>query len=477
LKYILHVILLVFPLFCYSQTYFLLSESQKEYLEYKFFQRDIVDYPLIQPVSNKLLLDILSNDSSFHAESIRQIVTEPKTAIHIGTSFTGYLSNSNSGILANIYGIYKQDDYFAVFNYRADSDYQSNEKYFGSVGKFGANVIGRITDSFVQYNKGPFSAFYGRQGRNYGTLTNPSLILSDHPYSYDHFQFGYETKMVKYSYLTTRLEDKYAYDIRDETEGLDWHKRYLSFHHLNVNISKQLKIGVSESILYGGKDQSILPMYLNPLNIWFISKMVERKGIEESDANALLTLEILYKPSSKIILYSQFLIDDMDFTKETRERYPDRIGYLGKFIWVEPSLGSILSLDYTHISNWTYNSFYTFGNYTYYDEGLGYPKNGFEQLAIKYTNNYLKKVMVSSTIYLERAREQNLETHFVDMKTKFPIGTAQSTTGLSIKLSYLLSLKSSISIEGNWLDYRNFKHIQDNDNIFANLQISGSYRF
>ena len=476
MKYILLIILSVFPLFCYSQAYSYLSELQKEYLDYCFLVQGAKDYPLSQPGSNEQILTILAEDTSFYAESIRQIIFRPKKPIQLGASASAYLNNNSNGKLVNIYGIYKQGGVFAIFNYRADSDYQSNEKYFGSVGKFGSNVIGRTTDSFIQYANGPFRLFYGRQDRNYGSLTSPSLILSDHSYSYDHFLFCYETQLFKYSYITTRLEDVFAYDIRDELIEKSWQKKYLSFHHLEIPISNYLKLGVSESILYGGKDQSFLPMYLNPLNIWFVSKMVERRGVEEANANALMAFDILFKPKNNIGFYNQFLIDDIDFTKESRERYPDRIGYLGKLTWLNPTPQSTFSMEYTHISNWTYNSYYTFGNYTFYGESLGHPKNGYERLALKYVNYQHKKIMLSSILYSEREREQNLETHFVDVKTKFPIGTVQSKTGLTIKLSYLMSLKSSITIEGDWLEYQNFNHIQDNDNIFINLQISGYYR-
>ncbi len=106
--------------------------------------------------------------------------------------------------------------------------------------------------------------------------------------------------------MITRLEDKISYDIRDEVVKNEWHKRYFSFHRLDIPISNNLTVAFTESILYGGKNQNFLPMYMNPLNIYFSSKMVERKGVEETKANVLMAFDILYKPNSNLVFFSQF---------------------------------------------------------------------------------------------------------------------------------------------------------------------------
>jgi hypothetical protein len=475
LKYLLLLILFLSPLISHSQTYFLLSDSQKEYLEYKILLLDVRDYPPSQPASNEQIFNIVSTDTSFHGQSIKHIIIKPKSTLHVGTSATTYLNRNNSGVLTNLYGIYRQGGTHAVFNYRADSDYQKNDKYFGSVGKFGSNVIGRITDSYILHAKGPFSFFYGRQSRNYGLLTSPSLILSDYPFSYDHFLFEYETHYFNYSYLTTRLEDKDAYDIRDDIIESTWQKRFLSFHRLDISISDNLKVSLSESVLYGGSTQTMLPMYLNPMNIWFISKMVERKGVEESNVNALMAFDILYKPKANIIFYQQILIDDMDFTKEARERYPDRIGYTGKVFLLDLLPESLLSMEYVHISNWTYNSYYTFGNYTFYDMSLGYPLHGFEQFELKFNSFYLNKMTFSTSIFSRRAREQDMESPFIDIKTKFPIGTAQSSMGCKMGVSYLWSVKGSISLLMDYISHENFQNLEGQNSSSTNILMSFDY--
>jgi hypothetical protein len=476
LRLILSIILSLAPYLCYSQAYFLVSKAQKTYLEYVSLRKEINPHYLSQAYSNEGLSSLLSNDSTMYARSIGRFCAPAKKFLSVGGTARARVGKDdidpNHGIMGNLYGIFSSGNLSAVLNYRADSDYHSDTKYFGSVGKFESEVIGRITDSYLQYDNSSVTLFYGRQERNFGIINIPSLILSDVPHSFDHFFFAYNSKVFTFSYLTTRLEDKVSYDIRDELQQSDWHKRYFSFHRVDLSLSKKLQFGFSESILYGGTNQSYLSQYTNPLNVWFVSKMVERKGVEEANANVLMSLDVIYKPSVNIVLYSQFLIDDMDFTKATRARYPDRIGYIGKFIWLDPLPKSMLSMEYVHISNWTYNSYYTFGNYTFYGESIGYPKNGYKMIKIKYDTFNFENMLVSASLFAHAERDQDLESPFIDTKSKLPIGTVKSSVGFSLELNYQISSWSAISFKTQFLNYSNYENVQGLDKSILNYHLS-----
>jgi len=461
--------------FSHAQTYFLLTDVQKKYIEYRSFSDELIDHPLYQPYSDLQITNILINDSTFLGQSINLFFNESPNPIKIGTTINGFIGKNNflpsNEIGINIFGLYKENNIVAACNYRADSKYQRDEVYFGSEGKFGSKVVGRITDSYIQYQKHKIKLFYGRQYQNYGIINSSSLILSENPYSYDHFSFQYKTSYFRYSYLATRLEDKISYDIRNDAIQNEWHKRYFSFHRLEIPISNNLTFAFSESILYGGRNQNFLPMYMNPLNIYFVSKMVERKGLEETNANVLMAFDVLYKPKSNLVFYSQFLIDDMDFTKETRDRYPDRIGYLGKFVWLDPIPKTMLSVKIILMSNWTYNSYYTFGNYTYYGKSIGYPKNGIEKIELNVDTFLYDKSSVSMSIFLERERTQDLESHFIDQKTKFPIGVVQNVYGASVMLDYLYLQNSFISVYVDYLLFENYQNSIGIDKTGFNFQL------
>jgi hypothetical protein len=142
-------------------------------------------------------------------------------------------------------------------------------------------------------------------------------------------------------------------------------------HRFEIAITPKIEIAFTETMLFGGENQNVIFQYINPVNFFYLSKLGERKGLEEDFGNSATSLEVFYKPISKVTLFGQFLLDDMDFTKALRAKYPDRIGFSAKIVLSDLWPRSQIYLKYNRISNWTYNSFYTWGNYIYYGRSLG----------------------------------------------------------------------------------------------------------
>lgn len=146
--------ILVFILsFSHAQTYFILSDVQKKYIEYKLFSGELIDHLLYQPYSDLKIANILINDSTMLGQSINLFINRSDTLIKVGISINGFIKENyflaTNEIGINTFGLYKENNINAVFNYRANSDYQKDEMYFGSEGKFGSKVIGRITASYI----------------------------------------------------------------------------------------------------------------------------------------------------------------------------------------------------------------------------------------------------------------------------------------------------------------------------------------
>ncbi len=401
----------------------------------------------------------------------------PKGRLLLGATGNGSLKQQEDefdySIDGTFYGSYNYKNILVWYGYTASSDYLDDTLYFGTTGKLQNKVYGRASTSYMKYNSKYFNVFYGRLSRNFGLTNSVSLIRSPNPYSYDNFSFSLFNKILKYSFSTTRLEDKYGYDIREDSiPQYDWYKRYISFHRLEISFSKNFKFAFSESILYGGKDQAPVPAYINPVNILFLAKMNDRKGLEEGNANALSAIEIYARPFRKMSVYAQFLIDDMDFTKELRSKYPDRIGFTSNIAFADIIPLSQIKLFYTRISNWTYNSFYTYGNYTFYGKSIGFPKNGFENYGIEVDVFKLSKVYFSAILQYQREREQDLETHYDYTKTDFPVGISQNMFGASIDINYIPSVFISSSLGIEYLSVSNYLHIQDNSRSFFNVRLT-----
>lgn len=476
--------------------YFNLEQHQK-YIEYLINSgKTEIGHPLSQPfTSNELEASLGPASSRFDTHWLGLL---KKDLSKFSTS--NDTLNENGRLIAGIEGgireNYSQDELtneffgslFTGYSYKnvgifyrftADEAYKLDTNYFGSTGKLEKPIFYHSSEAYFKWDIKNVSLFIGRSGINCGIMNEPGLIVSENPVSYDRIGLTFANKTIKFSTFISRLNDIYGYDVRDSVPDYNWDKRYFSMHRIEISASSKLEIALTETILYGGQNQNILYQYINPVNLFYLSKLAERKGYEEDYGNAFATLEVYYKPVKKITVYTQFLIDDMDFTKDLREQYPDRLGVSGKLIFSDPWPGYQFSLLYNRISNWTYNSFYTLGNYTFYGKSIGYPKHGVEKISFEVFSFKYSPFLVGLTSNWEKQRSQDLESPFIAEKTSFPVGIAQQKASFTMKVVYSPLTYLSASFDLEYAHYSNFEHVQgygkDFMNIFVTIKASGIF--
>jgi hypothetical protein len=245
-------------------------------------------------------------------------------------------------------------------------------------------------------------------------------------------------------------------------------------------LSNKIEIAFTDVILFGGKDAFPQFQYLNPVNFLFMSKMSDRKGYEETNANALMSFDIYYKPSNNLTLFGQLLVDDVDFTKSLRAIYPDRLGFSGKIIYTDLLPASQIYISYNRISNWTYTSFYTWGNYTFYGKSLGYPLNGVENVRFGFDTFKHYPFMLGFEFTAEQYRVQDLNAPFIAVKTDFPIGIPQKSLSLKLNTTFIPNSFISASLSTEFITYNNYGFIESQKqsffNIFLTLKMQGIFK-
>jgi hypothetical protein len=452
---------LLFFLFClgisgYSQEYspYFNLDQHKIYTDYLISSGKLkITHPLGQPfVANELSDSLAEPNTDFDRHWLRLLNKDLGKYATSGDSLNQYgklIAGADAGIRVNyaqnkwnkqLFGSafagYAFKNFGLFYRLEADEAYKNDSAYFGSKGKLENPIYYRTSEAYLKWDIKNVSLFIGRSGINCGIMNEPSLILSDNPLSYDRIGLIFTNRVLKFTTFLSRLDDIYGYDVRDSIPEYSWNKRYLAIHRFEISITRKIEFAFTETMLFGGKDQNVLFQYINPANIFYISKLGERKGYEEGDANAFASFELYYKPIKKLTLYGQFLIDDIDFTKDLRELGPSRLGFSGKAVVSDLWPGSQVFLTYNRISNWTYNSFYTFGNYIYYGRSLGYPKNGDENLTLGMDVFRFSPVMTSLQFKWEQERKQDLEEPFIAEKTDFPIPVAQQSMGVDLNITY-----------------------------------------
>ena len=347
---------------------------------------------------------------------------------------------------AEIYGIYSLP-YLVLMNKTVtDRAFKTDPTYYGDTGEW---IYGRSENAYVLLQYKSLQLFGGRVSRNFGIMNEPSVIFSSNPYSYDHYGFQLTTKHLRYSFYTSRLNDIVGFDSQAVDDTPHPTKRYYSIQRAELALLKNFRLGLSEVVIYGGQNQTVESIYLNPLNLYYIAQRNQRVQM-----NGLWAFEFYWKPSKILTLYNQLLIDDIIVNNEPgqddRTVHPDRLGIASKIILTNYLLpGTQFSLMYNRVGNWTYMSYRTWENYVYHGLSMGYPENSVE--AIRLDIDYFGKppFIFQLQAGYKRCGEQNINDVFGDTKEKFPIGTVEEIRFAGLSLSYMPSFRFNAKFNVN----------------------------
>ncbi len=192
-----------------------------------------------------------------------------------------------------------------------------------------------------------------------------SLFLSDNGSNYLFLKLN--TRLWKFNYQNLFMELTPQY-FRNSDVLLP--KKYAAMHHLSVNPTKWLNIGVFESIVFGRRDHFDFT-YLNPIIFY--------RSVEQSNGspdNALLGMNFKINTKAKALIYGQVLLDEFKFSeiKAGNGWWANKYGFqLGvkvadlfgvKNLLVQTELNMVRPFMYSRDS---------VSNYTHYNQPLAHP--------------------------------------------------------------------------------------------------------
>jgi hypothetical protein len=305
-----------------------------------------------------------------------------------------------------------------------NQDYKHDPNYAGDLSESDSWLWGRVNDAYINAYVGNFDFFFGRMHRNWGPIGSPSLVFSNHPYTYDHFLFSYTYKILRIALIFGRLEDLNALVLAipgEEPIEVKGARKFFAGHRLDLSFSKNFQVGLTEMATYGGEGRDFEFGFLNPMNFYY--------GLQRNDRNlmsGLWGIDLFYKPYKQLTLYGQFIIDDIVVNNEPdqddRAQYPDRLGII-----LSARTGDILfnglnmELTYTRISNRTYQSRYTYENYHYRGLSRGYPCASCEEFKFKFGYWDLFPFYFENDLVVGRYGDVALTDVFLLDKEPFPV--------------------------------------------------------
>ena len=234
-----------------------------------------------------------------------------------------------------------------------------------------------------------------------------SLILSD--YSTPYFFLKFNTRIWKLNYQNLFAE------LTAEKRNTDqvYPKKYLALHHLSLDITPNLNIGVFESEIAGGPNRGLELQYLNP--IIFYRAVEQQLG---SADNALLGLDFKWNIFHTAQLYGQVVLDEFKISEVRAgngwwgNKQAIQTGF--KYIDVAGIRNLDLQGEINYIRPFTYEheSYYT--AYTHYMQPLAHPMgaNLTEVLGVLSYQPLPRLMLVGKAIYTE----QGLDLTNADLK-------------------------------------------------------------
>ena len=194
-----------------------------------------------------------------------------------------------------------------------------------------------------------------------------SLFLSDYSNSYLFLKLNTRIWKINYQNLYMELNPQFVKDGADNL--LD--KKYATMHHLSINATKWLNVGLFEAVIFGRKNRFEFG-YLNP--VIFLRSAERNNG---SADNGIAGIDFKANIAKKLQLYGQWMLDEF-FLKEVRagdgwwgNKFGVQIG--GKYI----DLFKIRNLDIQGELNWVrpfaYSHYDSVSNYTHYNQPLAHP--------------------------------------------------------------------------------------------------------
>jgi hypothetical protein len=361
-----------------------------------------------------------------------------------------------------------------------DQEYKYDPNYAGDLSESENWLWGRVNDAYMNLNFKNFTFFIGRTSRNWGPVGQYSLLLSNHPYTYDHLFFSYANKWLKLSLIFSQLESLNAlgYDKPDRyPDSLTVYsnaRKFLVGHRLDFRILDNLQLAFSEMTIYGGEDRDIDHWFLNPMTFFY--------GLQRNDRkpnNGNWSVDVFYKPVKKLTLYGQLFIDDFIVNNEPgqndRARFDDRLAvYASVRSGDLPLRGLNAEVSYNRVWNRTYQSRWTYENYHYRELGLGYPCASCEEVKIKLGYWGLFPLFIENEFMLGRFGATRLTD--VNLLRKEPFPAPPVTENLANIFVMKYYLKTWFDIFLNVQYFREPEHYLNRLNEDSNLTINFGFR-
>ncbi|MFC4263376.1 capsule assembly Wzi family protein [Ferruginibacter yonginensis] len=320
--------------------------------------------------------------------------------------------------------------------------------YFDARGYFTFNVA-----KFIDVQFGHDKNFIGNGYR--------SLFLSDWGNSYLFAKLN--TKVWKFNYQNIFMELTPQFRKNRSNDTLI-DRKYAAIHHLSMNVTKWLNIGLFEGIVFGRKNRFDF-QYLNPVIFY---RHVE--GSVGSPDNALAGIDFKANVAHRLQFYGQFLLDEfiLGEVKNNPTSWVNKFGIQAGVKYVDAF--GVKNLDVqgevNRVRPFTYSHNDSISNYTHYNQPLAHPlgANFTEVIGIARYQPIPRLTIDARAIYYQQGLDSagiNFGSNIFELNTTrikdngFKVGSGAKATCFNGTMLISYELKTNLFLDAS-LQHRTY---------------------
>ncbi|MFY0651207.1 MAG: hypothetical protein JXQ96_04200 [Cyclobacteriaceae bacterium] len=202
-----------------------------------------------------------------------------------------------------------------------------------------------------------------------------SMLFSNNSAPYPFIKLQTKIWKLQYTNLYAELTADAPYTATGSLGIKEFPKKFMTLHHLSLNVSKKLNIAVFEAVVFHRGDSTGTAVEFNYLNpIIFYSSIEQQTG---SPDNALLGLDFRWNAFKGASFYGQFILDEIIVSELTAgtgwwgNKYAYQLG--GKYYDAFNLDHLDLQLEYNYSRPFTYSHESIFTNFAHYRQPLAHP--------------------------------------------------------------------------------------------------------
>lgn len=267
---------------------------------------------------------------------------------------------------------------------------------------FGGNGYDFFTArGYIQFDATKHIGIQFGHDRNFVGNGYRSLLLSDISAPFPFIKIQTKIWKLQYTNLYAELTADAPYTATGSLGTKEFPKKFMTLHHLSLNVSKRLNFGIFESVVFHRGDSTGTAIEFNYLNpVIFYSSIEQQTG---SPDNALLGLDFKWNAKKGVSFYGQFILDELIVgeLKSGKGWWGNKYAYQlgGKYYDAFKIQHLDLQSEYNYGRPFTYSHESIFTNYTQYRQPLAHPLGAnFKEIIFIARYQPLKKVYLTAKI-------------------------------------------------------------------------------